>query len=388
MQGEFLKFGVVGERCVAGADDDQQVVLQDDAREGENVGPVVEYLKFAVDVVSFLMQDVAQYDDCVVVGVENDTASDLLADVGNAVDPFGKSALVFGFFGYGHDDAGGHVDGNGAFGDGNHFVGAFEQVLDFGAEEAVNDVALVVQAQYDFGDVLFFDGVDDAAGDVRVIARETHELDVRGGGDFGGAVEQHLSHIAGVKGCFVVVDDVHGIDGLLLVRAFGQYGEIDEVFERVRVGYGYENACLAGIVAVLVVLVGRLLGRHFFCRPFGGEGADGAGDQNHDDGAVENVDVEHADVISDEDGGQSRGRLPVAQAENHGPVDFGEPEILLGNPGCQPFGHSGNYRHDNGYKQGVPAREDDRGVDEHTHADEEVGYEKGVAHKFDAVHQG
>ena len=249
------------------ADNDEQVVLQHHAREGEYVFPVVEYFKLAVEVVPFLVQNVAQRDDGVVMGVENDPAADLLADVGDAVYPFGESALVFGFLGYGHHNARCHVDRNDALGDGYHLVGAFEQVLDFGAEEAVNDVALVVQAQYDFGDVLFFDGVDDTAGDVRVIARETHELDVRGGGDFGGAVEQHLSHIAGVKGCFVVVDDVHGIDGLLLVRAFGQYGEIDEVFERVRVGYGYENACLAGIVAVLVVLVGRLLGRHFFLPP-------------------------------------------------------------------------------------------------------------------------
>ena len=130
---------------MAGADDDEQVVLQDNACKREYIGPVVEYFKFAGDAVSVVSQYVSQNDDGVVVCIENNPASYLFSDVGDTVYPFGKSAFVFGFFGNGDDDTGRHVYRYDALGDSDHFVGALQQILYFRAEKAVDDIAFVVQ---------------------------------------------------------------------------------------------------------------------------------------------------------------------------------------------------------------------------------------------------
>ncbi len=60
---------------------------------------------------------------------------------------------------------------------------------------------------------------------------------------------------------------------------------------------------------------------------FGDEGGDDAGEEDHDDGAVEDVVGEEAgaigeeDFVTDEDGGEGSGRLGVAKAEDYLALD-------------------------------------------------------------------
>ena len=136
---------------------------------GEN-HPFVEHFKFAGDTVSAVSQYVSQNGDGVVMSVEDNPATYLFSDIGNTVYPFGKAAFVFGFFGNGDDDTGRHVYRYNALGDSYHFVGALQQILYFRTEKAVDDIAFVVQSQYDVRDILLFDGVNDSAGDIYIVS--------------------------------------------------------------------------------------------------------------------------------------------------------------------------------------------------------------------------
>ena len=79
--------------------------------------------------------------------------------------------------------------------------------------------------------------------------------------------------------------------------------------------------------------------------------------------------------------------MGVGQTEYHLPVKGAHVIGELRYPGGKPFAQRCHYRHHYGYIESVPSRKYHLDIDEHSHADEKVRDENGVAHKLDAVHQ-
>ena len=61
---------------------------------------------------------------------------------------------------------------------------------------------------------------------------------------------------------------------------------------------------------------------------------------------------------------------------------------FLSEPCCQPFADGCHYRHVYGDDDRFGAFENYSQIDEHAYTYEKIGYEQGVAYKFEAVHQG
>ena len=92
--------------------------------------------------------------------------------------------------------------------------------------------------------------------------------------------------------------------------------------------------------------------------------------------------------MADDDGRERGGGLSVAQAEDELPVGFRHVAGFLSEPCCQPFADGCHYRHVYGDDDRFGAFENYSQIDEHAYTYEKIGYEQGVAYKFEAVHQG
>ena len=166
---QVVLLGVERHRRPTGIDNDEQVVVENFVREQNEIVPSADRLVFAADVVTPVADDGLQMRNRIGVGIENGSATDLFGDIGDTVDPLGESGFVLGFTGYDDQYAGNGVDRYDTACDHHHFSGGFQQRLDLGAEECIDDVGFVVQTHYYLGDVPFLDGMYDSAGNVHVV---------------------------------------------------------------------------------------------------------------------------------------------------------------------------------------------------------------------------
>ena len=288
-RGDVVGIGVERHRGGACAHDDKEVVVEHDVGQQHEIVPALEHLELVANVVSAGSQPGLQVRNGFGVGIEDGPAAYLLGHVGHAVYPPGKTGFKLGLAGYGDDDAGNGIDGVHTLRDENHLVGVLEQRLDFGPEEGVDDVGLVVQTQYHFGNVPLLHGVDDAAGDVHVVPGDGNQFRVGRRGYFPGQFENRLR---AVVACLAIVGYMQGIQGRLFPRRFEQESQVDKVLGGVGVGDGNENMLVlyrrfgCGRLVVLHVddyLAGRFLGH---------QSTDDTGHQNHHDGTVEDFFVE------------------------------------------------------------------------------------------------
>lgn len=263
-------------------------------------------------------------------------------------------------------------------------------MLDFLAEEGVDDAGAAVEAHDELRDVALLHGVEHSGDEVEVEALDGREACLDGcGGTLG-----HVERVApdGLGGGGVVVADMEGIevarDGCV-GEAHGE-GEVYDAGGRERVGDGNEGAGMGGGVVAGALLVGLLEQLDLEARggALGTEGGYGAGDEYHNDGAVEHCDVEEVHLIAYHHHGEGHGGVGVGELIHHRAVNGGEAVDFLRDEGGYPFGGHGHGAHDGGGVERGPSVEHNPEVDEHADADKEVRDEDGVADKFEAPHQG
>ena len=118
-----------------------------------------------------------------------------------------------------------------------------------------------------------------------------------------------------------------------------------------------------------------------------------ARDKNHDDHAVQYLVVHQILAGADfqahayHDHGDGSGGMGTRQSEHHVAGSFGQTEQQarqVGGHGLAEGAEEGDEKHN---PQHVGALEQGADIDEHAHADEEIGNEQGVADELDAVHQ-
>ena len=187
-----------------------------------------------------------------------------------------------------------------------------------------------------------------------------------------------------------------GIQRVVLAAAIAahQQGELDERGGCQRIADGDEGM---GRLAVGGLRLGlEAVAEHVDLDLRGGlgcdDGGDGAGDEDDEDGAVEDCLVDQAitggigHVVADSHYGEGYGCMCGCQAEHHPSPGAGHTVDLLGDHGRKPLADEGYGEHHGGYCEGrwLPYDPD---IDHHAYSDEEVGDEEGVAYKFYAAHQ-
>mgnify|MGYP007072515819 CR=1 FL=1 len=397
---------VVRDPLAAAHDEPQTVVLPQVVLERGQVVPLLE--DHEIDVCRTPAAERPQVGHRACGCEDDDLGARVAGQLVDAVHPHLEAGLLFGLLG--HDDQVA-LDGR------ERLLGVVEEGRDVAVAQYVGCHAAdgrtrrngdagdarhggrhVVHAHDDVGDVALAGHADDGVRDVHVVAQQRLQVDVAPGGGRCGGVEDLAGPFLDVGVLDPVVDGVQGVEpvgvpGLLEHDAHG-----DELLGRAFVGHGNEDVLLraAGpvVVALLRVAHGDVVGA-----ALRGEGRDGAGGQDHEDRAVEDALVQEPDrlalgrvaeddVVAHHHGGECRGDVRRAQAEDHRALVLRQTEGLLREEGGDVLGGRDEQDHHGGDLEALPVAEEGAVVDEHAHADQEEGDEDGVADELDAVHQG
>ena len=190
----------------------------------------------------------------------------------------------------------------------------------------------------------------------------------------------------------VVVDHGERDDAAVQHPVAHQEGKADQVVGGRRVLQRHKDFL---VVAGFFFRHGSLvLERDVLRGALGHERAEDAGHENEQHRAVEHVVVEQPlavgkyEVVAHHDGCKRCAGLCVAKAIYEFALYAAHPKELLGAERGHPLAHKSHHYHDGGHLQGTESAEKQLDVDEHTHADEEIRYEDGVAHELEMGHQG
>ena len=97
--------------------------------------------------------------------------------------------------------------------------------------------------------------------------------------------------------------------------------------------------------------------------------------------------IRHDDVIAHQGDGERGCRACGGESHHDAPFGFRPAKKSLRESGRKPFATGTGEQHHSGNEKDLPTCEHRLHIDEHAHTDEEVGNEKGIADKFDVVHQ-
>ena len=178
---------------------------------------------------------------------------------------------------------------------------------------------------------------------------------------------------------------------MVALRIAHEQGEVGEAVGILGIFHGDEHRLvLHPGVLLWLLLLGQddMLGgifRH--------EAGDDAGEEDHDDDAVEHLVAEeilargYLDAQSHHHHGDGSGSMGGGEAKHQVAslaIEAQEPSREIGCQGLAGRAEEGDAGHD---QEDASTLEEQVEVDEHTHADEEIGDEEGVARKLQTVHQ-
>ena len=136
----------------------------------EQVFPLVEAGELSQRVAMLLPDQGLKQVAGLLVGEEVDAASQVGPHAAEVLHPLLEAGLVLGLGRHGHDDAPQGVDGYQETGHHHLAMKALQQVLGQHTEEGVHDVHLPMETDDDVRDAVLLGRVDDARGDVQVVA--------------------------------------------------------------------------------------------------------------------------------------------------------------------------------------------------------------------------
>ncbi len=392
--GNLLHAGLERGQSLVAHDGDESVVGLHVPGDDEEVVPVVEGTELRLDGVVLL--DVLQDVERLLRTVEQQAPARVLGKVPYPDHPQREAELLFGVLRNDHDVA---LDGrHGLYGpvDVGRNVAAAQNAFGGVAEERFRELFLFVQPQYEVRHFVLLDNAHDRVRYVDVVPEQRIELYVGRGCRLLRSFEYLMRFSVGVGVRLLVVDDVQRIDPGLTLFPFEEDAQVDEfvgifgVFER--------DEDVFAEPPLLFVVGDGFAERDVACAPLCRERSDGAGDENHHDGTVEHAVVQQSDgfacggfadndVVAHGYGGEGRGGLCVAQAEDDAPFVRRVFERFLREECREVFGQDGDTGHDGRHRDGLEVAEKGPVVDQHAHADEEERNEDGIAYELHAVHQ-
>jgi len=259
------------------------------------------------------------------------------------------------------------------------------------APELGRDVPMTVQADDDLRCLKLVEGVYDTTGNVGRDAHLRLHHHIHRGGILHHVFQQFAPFLHVVLGMAVVVDHVQTDESTVEPLVAHHHPQAHQVVGNLRILHGYEYL----LIVCHCFLWRRVpaFEHHLLGGPLGGHRAVDAGDEYEDDGAVEHIVVEqslavgHDEVVAHQHGSQRGPSLCIAQPEDHLTLEGLQSEGLLRHPRGHPFRHQRHNDHDACHLECAPSAEQRPDVDQHAHADEEVGDEDGIAHKLQTIHQ-
>ena len=355
--------------------------------------PVLHVLVFGAHL-RMAVLDVLAYE-CVALqpSVEYDAARQPLGHSCQPFYPAVEAHLEFYARRHSHHDAphGGQRPADAADADLSRYLG--DEPLRVGAPEAVAVRPPVVHAHDDLAGIVLHEGVLDAVGNVgSQSALRLHAHVGRCGGVL--CTFQHTS--AGslvLSGTLVVVDHVEPYEPAVQPVVAHHDGQLHQVVGVVVV-LQRQQQLLVVALRVLVVGAMQLLAQQYALRcPVDGDAADDAREEYHHHHAVHHRVVHQASTLRREQvhahHDHSDGACGVGGGESEHHVPLCQPELedearQVGGNGLAERAEEHHAEHD---ADGGRVVEHDADVDEHAHADEEVGYEQGVADELQPVHE-
>ena len=381
---------VVGNGAAAGAEEEHHVVLTRAVGQGHEVGPRAILHTLGRREVRTAYEQLAQSGERGRMAVEGERTADLLHQGRHAVEAVLDAGLILGLRGDEHVQVPHGVEGDGAAENDDLAVDGGEEVVAQFAEERLGELLLLVHADDEVGGPDFLEGVRNAAHHIHGPAAVRLHVDVGLGGHLHGPLQLFLSLLKGGGGH--VEHHVQGGDGVVGVLRAEHEGERHEGPHGVGVAQRHEYARRE--VAVGLGGCHALLQHEVARRALGDERAHHARHEDEEHGAVEHVLVEQVGAVGQEYAvahqrhGQGGGGTRAAQAEEEVALEARHFIHQLCAPRGQPFAAKPHYHHDGGHEHGTRVADERAEVDDHAHADEEVGNEKGVAHKLDVAHEG
>lgn len=251
---DAVHFVAVGDGVSAGHDDCEEVLVGEFVF--ESVVLVPEFDCGAFEYVA----ELAECLECGAGGVEYELHFGLDGEVSDSVEPDAESEFFFcserdvddyaaHFFEYVAGSEYHEVS----------FGGVFDEGVDCGAEECVDEVCFLVDSDYYVADVVFFGGFGHAVGDVDVVFDDAFEWCVGFGGNDFCFEEVALSVEAVVFGA----DYFEGVEVVFDFAAFDEAAEFDEALHCLWVSDGDHDAFDAYFV--VCVCVADFLGCDFAC---------------------------------------------------------------------------------------------------------------------------
>ena len=272
-------------------------------------------------------------------------------------------------------------------------VESVEEALVELAPELLRHLRVHVHSDEDVGGAELLEGVAYAVGDVGRHAHLRLHRHVGGGGIARHALKQHtpLLHVAAHVG--VVVHDVQPDKARRVLRVAHHHRHVDKTLRILGILHRHENLLVGA--RLVVARVGQLLVAqdNLLGGALGHHRGDDAREENHYHHAVEHVVGDertarlHLYAHSYHHHGDGSGGMGRREAEHHVARRQGQAEDEPGEIGgcglAKRAGRDDEQHHHNDVAPG----EQQAHVDEHSHADEEIGYEEGVADELDAVHE-
>ena len=230
----------------------------------------------------------------------------------------------------------------------------------------------------------FCGGVENAAGDAGIQPCERNGVHARGfcAGDCAGKEALGFGDADGVVG--TRGGDVEGKDGVGGTIGTEHEGKVEDGVDMGRGGEGYQDA--SGILAWdgggSIFPFGDAAGG-FFGDPW----AEDAGDENHQDGAVENVVAEDAHADADEHGGEGCGSLVDAEAEEEAGFVARKAEDAARKESGQPFSADDACDHESGDGPAAGSGDQDAKIDAHADGKQKERDEQGIADEVEPAGQ-
>ena len=237
------------------------------------------------------------------------------------------------------------------------------------------------------------EGVLDAVGDVGGDAHLCLRGHVGGSRQLSAVVEELAPLFLVVAHILVLIHHVEAGEAAVELGVPHQERQVDEVVGIFGVFHGYEH--LAVVRLPFVSGTGHVLVAQddALCRPVGEQGGDDAGDEDHDDHAVEHVIVHEEDAVAHRQvhthhhHGDAAGSMGRGEAEHHVARAERQAESQAGDVSRQCLAQGAEEHDAAHHPEDVAALEDEPHVDEHTHTDEEIRDEESVADELQTVHQ-
>ena len=263
------------------------------------------------------------------------------------------------------------------------------------APELGVDVCVDVHAHDDFRGAEFAEGVLDAVGNVGGQPHLRLHVYVAGRRALRQPLQQPQTLLAVGGRADVVVHHVQCHQPAVQLLVAHHDGQLQQLWRYLGIFHAEHDLLVVGLAVVgSATADGRLPENDLLRGVLGHHGRDDAGDEYHDDHAVQHLVVHqvvagaHLQLHAHHDHRNGTGSVGAGQSEHHVARRLGQPEQQarqVGRHGLAEGAEEGYQRH---YPQHVGPLKQRLHVDEHADAYQEVGYEQCVAYELDAVHQG